>query len=447
MSRAPSSRGGTRRAHGFALALAGLVLAGCTHAGGNGGGSGAIGFVRMGELVKSDPMYAQLSKFDQDIAAPQLKSVGGEKIARSGADVQRETAELQRQLTDAANRAQTELKAKQVEYQQRESDAVKAILGASGGLSAASAGVIADQMRSTASQQAQSVNQEAQSNLNAFRQQTISQDKAAVSELSRSLDERANRTYRARAEELREREASYALSEANADAAQRLSLRTKLSNLPLDDAARKDITDQLDALDRKEADGLAAMRNRDQVTLAELQTQLGNQTKTDFAKQSQAIHSRTTAKLADRTGQTQSNIVAQTSGNVGSVTATAPNAVRLTSATRDQLQALHKKYQTDFQKDADQTVKSFLRTKEDLSRRYAELHGADAGAQAGVQKQIDNLQRQRADLYDQIVAQIGREVKLVAQKRSITVVVSDVVAPVGVDLTDDTEKDLESLHE
>jgi len=57
------------------------------------------------------------------------------------------------------------------------------------------------------------------------------------------------------------------------------------------------------------------------------------------------------------------------------------------------------------------------------------------------------LQRQRQDLYDSIVAQISREVKLVAQRRSVAIVVSDVVAPVGVDLTPDTEKDIESLHE
>jgi hypothetical protein len=301
-------------------------------------------------------------------------------------------------------------------------------------------------MRSTASQQAQGVSQEAQANLDVFRRQTIAQDKAAVGELSRSLAERADRTYRARAEELREREAAFALSEASTDAAQRLSLRTKLSNLPLDDAGRKDITDQLDALDRKEADGLAAMRNRDQVTLATLQTQLAEQTKADFSKESQGIHSRTNAKLSDRAGQTQSSILAQVNGNV-STSAAAPSAVSLSPATRTQLAELHKKYQVDFQKDADQTVKSFLQTKEDLSRRYAELHGADAGAQGDSQRRIDALQRQRTDLYDSILAQIGREVKVVAQKRSVTIVVSDVVAPVGVDLTDDTEKDLESLHE
>jgi hypothetical protein len=47
-----------------------------------------------------------------------------------------------------------------------------------------------------------------------------------------------------------------------------------------------------------------------------------------------------------------------------------------------------------------------------------------------------------------MVAQIGREVRMVAQKRGIDVVVSDVVAPAGgVDLTADAEKDIESLHE
>src|SRR5580700_266685 len=99
MSRARSSRSGSGRALGLALALAGLVLAGCNPSAQN-GGSGAVGYVRMGDLVKSHPLYGQLSKFDQDIAALQLKSVGGQTVARSGADVQRESAELQRQLTD-----------------------------------------------------------------------------------------------------------------------------------------------------------------------------------------------------------------------------------------------------------------------------------------------------------------------------------------------------------
>ena len=112
------------------------------------------------------------------------------------------------------------------------------------------------------------------------------------------------------------------------------------------------------------------------------------------------------------------------------------------------LLALHKQYQDEFQKDADQTVKAFYKTKEDLGRRFAELHGVDAGAQGDVQREIGGLQKQRDELYDQMVAQIGREVRVVAQRHAVSVVFSEIVAPVGgVDLTDDTAKDLESLHE
>jgi hypothetical protein len=61
---------------------------------------------------------------------------------------------------------------------------------------------------------------------------------------------------------------------------------------------------------------------------------------------------------------------------------------------------------------------------------------------------MDALQKQRVDLYQEMVAQIGREVKTIAARRGIAVVVSAVVAPAGgVDLTTDAEKDIESLHE
>ena len=47
-----------------------------------------------------------------------------------------------------------------------------------------------------------------------------------------------------------------------------------------------------------------------------------------------------------------------------------------------------------------------------------------------------------------MVAQIDREVRLIAQQRGISVVLTNVVAPAGgVDLTPDALKDIESLHE
>jgi hypothetical protein len=403
----------------------------------------------MGDLVKKHPLYTQLSRFDEDIAALQLKSAGGSEVAHVGANIQREDAALQRELDAAAERTKTLLRAKQNEYEQRENEAVKAVLAAAGVASGPSAGTIAGQMQATANDQARTVAREAQANLERFRQQTIVQDKAAVDALSKSLGERADRTYRAKSDQLHEREASFALSQANADASERLSLRTKLSNLPLDDAGRKEITDRLDALDRKAADALAAMRNRDQATLAALQVQLRTQTRADFQREAGAIHGRTNAKLADRAKQTQTGIMQQLGGAIGGAQVTAGGgAASLSSETRAQLLALHKKYQADFQRDADQTVKDFYRTKDDLGRRFAELHGVDLTAQNDARKQLDALQKQRDELYDSIVAQIGREVKLVAQRRAVGVVFSDIVAPVGsVDLTADAEKDIESLHE
>src|SRR6202035_2535048 len=87
-------------------------------------------------------------------------------------------------------------------------------------------------------------------------------------------------------------------------------------------------------------------------------------------------------------------------------------------------------------------------TREALSQRLAKLQGVDLGAGAGKQRQLGALEKQRRDLYDQIVAQIGREVKLVAARRGVSVVFGDVVAPAGgIDLTADAQKDIESLHE
>ena len=76
------------------------------------------------------------------------------------------------------------------------------------------------------------------------------------------------------------------------------------------------------------------------------------------------------------------------------------------------------------------------------------LTGADSAAAQGARAEIVALQKKRADLYAEMVDQIGREVKTLAQQRGISVVVSDVAAPAGgVDLTDDAMKDIETLHE
>jgi Skp family chaperone for outer membrane proteins len=155
---------------------------------------------------------------------------------------------------------------------------------------------------------------------------------------------------------------------------------------------------------------------------------------------------RTKAKIAAREQQVRGSIVGQTAAVPTGNGVAVPNGIA--PDMRAKLEALHAKYQRDFNSDANRTIAQFQKTRADLSRRFAQLASVDSAAQSGAHQQMTALQKQRGDLYAEMVAQIGREVKVIAQRRGISVVVGDVVAPAnGVDLTGDATKDIESLHE
>ena len=400
----------------------------------------------MERLVKVHPLYPELAHLDDDVAALQLKSVGPQ-IARSGGDIAIQERALQGELEAAADRTKKALANKQQEYAKREQAAIDAALGAAGNVHGPGGGAIASGINATAQEQARSASAAAEHNFDAYRAQLVEQDRRAVATLQQTLGERANRQYRARADALQRKEADFALQLASDDAAERLSLRTKLSNLALDDASRAETKAQLDALDRKEADSVGAMKNRDQATLAAIGQTLHKQVRAELTQQVGELQKRTYAKIQTRATQTR----AQLSGTLAQLPHAAGGIALPASVDpnmRKKLMALHARFQQNFNKDASNTIAQFQKTRVDLTRRFQELAGVDSQAQAGANKQIGALQRQRGDLYGEMVAQIDREVKVLAAKRGIGVVVSDAVAPAGgVDLTADAEKDIESLHE
>ena len=434
------------------LALLGASVAACGHATSPGGAPSAgpvdsrIGYVRMDELVKVHPLYSQLARLDDDMAALQLKAVGSE-IARSGADVDKEERALQHELDAAAARTKAALAGKEQDYTRREQAAINAALGAGASATGPGGAQIASAIGATEQTQAQAVQQAAGQNLGAYKNALIAQDQQAVHSLQPSLAQRATRTYRAEADRLQKAEADFALQQANDDASDRLSLRTKLSNLALDDTARADVKSQLDALDRKEADAVGAMRNRDGAVLAALQKRLHDGIAAELNADVVEIHKRTIAKIDERTLETRQQLVGQAGGlGAGLAGTNVPGGV--SPDMKAKLVALHQKFQHDFNDDATKMIAQFQKTRTDLLRRFGEISGVDEAAQAGADKEMDSLRKQRGDLYNEMVAQIGREVKTIAEKRGIEVVVSDVVAPAGgVDLTADAEKDIESLHE
>jgi len=409
--------------------------------------SGVMGYVNMDALVKKHPLYGELEKLDADMQALQLKSLDASMPRASGSDLAREEKNLQKELDDATNRTKKALKDKQEEYAKREQAAIAAAIGAAAGASGASGASIAGGVAQQSAVQAGNAGQQAQAGADAYRRQTLAQNRAALEGLQRSLQERATRTYRTKVEELQRKESDFALAQANQDATERLSLSTKLQNLALDDADRQETRKQLDALNQKETDALAAMKNRDQGTLAALQTQLREQSKAEFDRQFAEMNARTVAQMKAHDRALQTGLVAQL-GQVPGPGGGAAHSVSLPSDMRARLEALHKKYQDDFNKDAGKTVADFQKTRNDLTERFRRLEGIDAGAQDGTTRQLDALQKQRGDLYNEMVDQINREVRIIAEKRGVNVVFSNIIAPAGgVDLTEDAEKDIESLHE
>ena len=406
---------------------------------------GTVGYVRMDELLKRHPLYPQLAHLDDDVAALQLKSVGPD-VALAGAGVAAETRALQRELDDAARRTKAVLADKQQQYAKREQAAIDEALRAASGVGGPSGGAIAGGVAGEARVQSQAARTAAQANFDAYRAQLIAQDRRAVETLDHTLAQRADREYRARAERFQRAESDAALELASADAAERLSLRTKLSNLALDDASRADVKAQLDALDRKEGDAIGALKNRDGATLLVFEKDLRARVRTELGEQVRTIRSRTLAKInaraldARRSLETQMAQLPPIAGGAG--------VAGVPPGMRAKLQTLHAKFQRDFNADATKTIAQFQATRSDLTRRFQALSGVDARAQQSAGREIDALQRQRGDLYGEMVAQIDREVKSVAQRRGIGIVVKNTVAPAGgTDLTADAEKEIESLHE
>jgi hypothetical protein len=433
----------------LAAGLCALLAAGCSHSGSALSGKGAdgtpysaVGFVRLEPLVKKHPLYGQLATLDEDIAALELRAAGSAVAAGSSAEIAAQEGEIRKQFDAATARAKGSLDALQTKYRARESAAIReALAGSAGGPGGAA---IAGGVAGTAAAQQNAALAQARNDLETFRKQLLAQEETQFNALQTSLNERAAHTYRAKSEELSQKESGYALELASRDSAERLSLRAKLSNLSLEEADRAELKAQLEALDRKEADELATVRNRDGQTLEALQKQLQDQTRAELTKSAQEMRKNSVAKLNER----ELKVRATLQGPAAGAAAGPPPAAQLSPEMKAKLEALHKDYQAQFDRDAQSTLKELDSTRNELSLRFARLHGVDAAAQASARKEIAGLQKQRSELYSQMVAQIGREVKAIAERRGVSVVFGDSIAPGGgVDLTPDAEKDIESLHQ
>jgi hypothetical protein len=415
------------------------LLAGCTKpaqqtAAPVGAGEGKVGYVDIDALVKVHPLYPQLAQTERSIDALNLRSLGP-GVGSTGSSLDAQDAELQKELTDASNRTRQILNQKQTEYQREENAAITAALAAGG--HAAKSSSVGGNVSATTGKQVGSVNAEMNRDVATYRRTLSSQEQQQERDYSRAVSDRLNRQLQAKTNELQNKEANLELQLQTKDAPQRLELRTRLSNLAMDQTSRDQVKAQIDALDKSESDQVAAMRNRDQQTLAQLRAQLRTQAQSDVNSGIAKIRSQNGAKAGPQGG-----------GNTGAVPGGVVASTNLPPDLKAKIAALHKEYQERYTTDANATIAAFTKTRDDLQKRYNELHAVDSGANSSLSKELAALQAQHDQLYSEIVDQIDREVRIVAQTKGVTTVVSDVIGNgSGVDLTEAAKKEIESLHE
>jgi hypothetical protein len=394
------------------------------------------GYIRLDEIIKHHPLYGQLSQLDDAIAAIGLQSVP-RQVPLGASQIAAQTKELNQELQDAQVRANKILAQKQRDYENRENQAVSAALAAAGihGSGAAAAA----QMSGASSQQAAQAARAADSDLMAYQQNVIAQDSAASSTIAKQLQVQAAQEFRAKAEELTQNETDLSLRLTQSDAAARLAIKMRLSNLALDPAARKQAQDQLAAINAKESAQIDAQRNADAATLRAYRAELDRQTGDSIRNQVGAIHQQTRSKLEERRNEVGSQI---RSLGAPAMPSNVPPDVQARIAQ------IHRQFIGEFRADAAKTIADYNATKSDLDRQFAALHGADVGATGAAGRELDALQKRRGELYQQMVAQVKNDARRLAKERGFSIVFSEIwSAAGGYDLTNQVIADMQGQHE
>jgi hypothetical protein len=394
------------------------------------------GYVRMDEVVKHHPLYPQLSRLDDAIAAINLRAAAPQ-VPLGAAQIAAQTSELNRELRAAQIRANKILAQKQRDYVRREQEAVSAALSAAG--IHGGGALAAQQMSSTSAAQVAQAARAANEDFMAYQQNVVAQNNAASSAIARQLQTQEEQKYRAKAEQLQQNETDLSLRLTQQDAAARLAIKTRLSNLAMDPAARRQAQTQLAEIGTKEAEALAAQRNADAATLRAYRAQLDRETSGAIRSQVGAIQAQTTVKLEERRNEVGSQL--RSLGPPSMPTNIPPDV-------QSRVAGIHRQFVGQFQADAARTIQEYNATKSDLDRQFAALHGADVGATGAVARELDALQKRRAELYGQIVAQARRDAVRIAKEEGFSIVFVDIwSAAGGYDLTSQIVKDVEGQHE
>ncbi len=393
-----------------------------------------IAYVKIDDVVKHAPLYPQLSRLDAAIAMVDLTEAAP-NVPRNAAQIASEDKKLLAELSAAKARAQHIIYQKQREYATREQAAVAAALGAAHGRPTGNAAAAFGQV---SQQQAQAAEVQAGRDFMAYQRSVVQQSNGAARSVVSRFQEEAVQKLQAKQLQEQQRETDLQLQLSRQDAAERLSLQTRLSMLALDDATRRQLEAQLNAIASRENAAMSAQREADRREYAAYRRQVMVQTNVAMHGQLSQIQSQTQTELTSRRNQVGAQLRAMAGPPIG----------RVSPATQAQLRRIAAQFQAQYQQDVQSVITEYAETSDTLAAQYAMLHSTDVAAASAVQQEVLILEQRRQTLYNQIVAQVQSEAQRLAREKGLRVVFSDVTAaPGGYDMTNELIHDIEGKSE
>ncbi len=349
-----------------------------------------------------------LAQYDREIAAVE-STLSTPYFSDSSAQINRAIADLRSELQSSASQIDVLVGQKAALYQTREDNAVAQLLAASQS-SGPSQSEIAGRLAQTYREQYAQLRSNANRDMAAYQDSLNAQQRQKYAAFVSAVSGRTQRAFAARAQELREQEATYALDLARGDAPQLLPLQTKLRTLTLDSQRKAQLEARVSSIVAAEHAALARRRAVDGATLNAYRTQLEAQAKTDMAQMAVQLQTRAMANLSARRDVVEAQRAMAgrplpLSSQTAPTQACHPEPVGgCNQSLQTQIATLRATDRGRFSRDAAAAIGAYTGARNDLTSRFSSIRDADATARQNALATIAELRRERAAL----AAQIGQ---------------------------------------
>jgi hypothetical protein len=279
----------------------------------------------------------------------------------------------------------------------------------------------------------------ARKTLDTYRSDLFKQDGDHLKHVQALIGQDVQAKMRAKDSQLSAAETAYQIQLARQDQDRRLNLKAKLDNLTLAPADRQTYSNQLQAIEAREASLIAAMKARDDATLRAYRKQTQDDAAKRFNAERAATEKDTNLKLAARQTQLESAIRTQGmqlggqfQSRLNSANATLSNNPKVQS----QLADVHAKILAQYQADAVAAMTTYQATRKQLVAKYSAVARMRFQDNVALSLQAEQLAQERKQLYDGIVRQVQSLVADVARRNGVGVVFGAIAgAGSAIDLT------------